>query len=829
MVGILIIRKKREKGVGDLETKRCYGCMEQTDREVCPRCGWSAGWNNASHQLPVGTLLKEQYLVGRVLGQGGFGITYLGWDTVLDTPVAIKEFYPRELVTRDHTMSTSVMVYTNEMGPAFTAGRDRILREAKALAMLRGIPQIVGVQNCFNANGTAYIIMEYVRGMDLVRYVQQRGGRLTMAQTLQFLVPVMDALEKVHKQGLIHRDISPDNIMLDMEGNAKLLDFGAVRSVEAPDLDAELSHSTEAIVKHGFAPTEQYRSRGSLGPWTDEYALCATIWFCLTGSPPPDALSLSMEDEVLERSAVPGLTDAQWEALRKGMSPRARDRFGDLALLRQALLGQTSPTSAKPEKEKKKKKGGLVAGIIAAVLTLALLGGGVALWYLNGQQLPAFLGGTTAPETTAATTEATEKPTTQATTEAPEPSTEATTEATQPATEAATEAITEPTTEATEAPTEAPEPWEANLLAKDPFTIMGLSREGITSVEFRSRTSGAPKKTYDISKNGDGSVLGWIENGAVVIAGNGGVNGEGACSGLFSDCVRLKKVTFGGNFHTEKVTDMSFMFCRCPVLETVDTENLDTSSVITMESMFDMHNMKGSTVVYTPDGNHVLRALDTSTWDVSKVENMSNMFYYCNLLVTVGCWDWDTSSVTDMSGMFSCCTEMTQVDVADWDTGNVKNMSNMFFACGSMTRLDIADWDVGNVKEMSHMFDGCSALRILAVENWNTGNVQDMSYMFTGCSTLESPQINNWDVSSLQNAACMFQKALWTGDFDLSSWNTSKLKNVSYMFDTFYRGITIKGVSQWDRRNLTGYASRYESFAPWALVIDGKDWIEWFK
>ena len=123
--------------------------MEQITEEVCPRCGWTKDTNNAPHHLQVGTVLKGQYVVGRVLGQGGFGITYLGWDTVLDTPVAIKEFYHLELVTRDHSQSMTVTVYSGELSPAFTAGRDRILREAKALAMLRGIPQIVGVQNCF--------------------------------------------------------------------------------------------------------------------------------------------------------------------------------------------------------------------------------------------------------------------------------------------------------------------------------------------------------------------------------------------------------------------------------------------------------------------------------------------------------------------------------------------------------------------------------------------------------------------------------------------------------------------------------------------------------
>ena len=822
---LVYTEEKLRRGAVNLELHRCYGCMELTDQAVCPRCGWSAGHNNALHQLRVGTLLKGQYLVGRVLGQGGFGITYLGWDTVLDAPVAIKEFYPRELVTRDHHQSDSVMVYTNQMGPAFVSGRERILREAKALAKLRDIPQIVGVQNCFNANGTAYIVMEYVRGMDLVHYVQSKGGRLTMKETFAILEPVMIALEKVHRQGLVHRDISPDNIMLDMEGNTRVLDFGAVRSVEAPDEEKDLTQSTEAIVKHGFTPMEQYRSRGSLGPWTDEYALCATIWYCLTGNPPPDALSLSMEDEALSRANVPGLTEDQWAALKRGMSPKAKDRFGDLSLLRQALQPTGRGSSGGNGKKKK------AWPIVAALLAVVLLGAGAFGYFYMNDRLPAqlggFIGGTTPVSDTLPTTEATE-PSTEAT---EPPTTEApATEATEPpTTEAPATEATEPPTEESQAPTRAPEAWEANVLAEDPFAIMGLSREGITGVEFRSKTTGAPKKTYDISRDSDGSVLGWVENGSVIIAGKGGVNGVDACSYLFSDCVRLKKVSFGGNFHTEQVTDMSYMFCRCPVLESVDTENLDTSCVVTMEGMFNMHNMDGNTTVYTPDGNHVLRALDTSTWDVSKVENMSYMFYYCNLLGTLGCADWDTSSVTDMSWMFACCTEMLQVDVDLWQTGSVEDFSYMFFSCGSMNRLDIADWDVSQAKDMQHMFDGCSGVRTLDVENWNTGKVENMSYLFGGCKTLEGAAIGGWDVSSLKDASYMFSGALRSGDFDLSGWNTANLRNVAHMFDTYYRGITLKGISSWNRKNLIGYETRYESFAPWGIIVDGEDWQVWFK
>jgi len=811
---------------------RCYGCMELTDQPVCPRCGWSEGFNNAPHQLSVGTLLQEQYLVGRVLGQGGFGITYLGWDTVLDTPVAIKEFYPRDLVNREHSESTFVSVYSQELEPAFTTGRERILREAQALAKLRDVPQIVGVQNCFNANGTAYIIMEYVRGMDLVHYVRHRGGKLSMQDTLAILDPVMTALEKVHRQGLVHRDISPDNIMLDMEGKVRILDFGAVRTVEAPDKSRELSHSTEAIVKHGFAPMEQYRSRGSLGPWTDEYALCATIWYCVTGSPPPDALSLSMEEETLERENIPGLTDVQWAALKKGLSPRARDRFQDLGHLRLALQGKPIPTT--PEKKNKpKKKKKKAWPIVAALLAVVLLAAGVfGYLYMNRQlppQLSGFLDNLLPVSETVPTTQATQ-PTTEAT--AP-PTTEApTTEATLPTTEATeppTEPSQPPTMEATAPPTEAPEPWEANVMAADPFAIMGLSREGITGVEFRSDTTTKVKRTYDVSLEGDGSVIGWVENGSVILAAEGGINGRESCAGLFADCIRLKTVKFGRNFHTEQTTDMSYMFRHCLWLESVDTRNLDTSSVTTMKGMFDMLHKADGSEIHTFEGNRYLLALDMSTWDVRNVKDMSYMFYHCDLLQVVNCYDWDTSSVTDMSYMFYWCTDLYSVDVSNWDMGNVKDTSWMFYQCYSLWNLNVGRWNVGKVRDMSHMFDGCSSLRSVNVTNWDTGSVKSMTYMFFQCSNLDGPNISGWDVSSLQDASYMFHQALRSGSFDLSRWDTSNLVDVRYMFDTYFQGLKISGISNWDRRGIAGDQAAYAQFTLWNVKIDGKDWVIWFQ
>ena len=333
-----------------MEKHRCMGCMAMTENEICEKCGWSDGRTNEPHQLPVGYVLHGQYRIGRVLGQGGFGITYLGWDDFLEIPVAIKEFFPNSMVNRECSMTTKVHCYTEQVTPQYVMSKERFLREAKALARFEDEPAIVRIRNFFQENETAYIVMEYVRGTNLAAYVNIRGGKLSPEETFRILRPIMEALDTVHKADLVHRDISPDNIMLHPRGGAKLLDFGAVRAVESAEAGKDMQRSTEAILKHGFAPMEQYQSRGGLGPWTDEYALCATIYYCLTGRIPEEAPRRMLEEIEIDWD-IPGLTERQKAALAKGMSLRSKDRHGSVGELIRDLFGSgeenTEPVSVK--------------------------------------------------------------------------------------------------------------------------------------------------------------------------------------------------------------------------------------------------------------------------------------------------------------------------------------------------------------------------------------------------------------------------------------------------------------------------------------------------
>ena len=163
-----------------MEQNRCPGCMEiKSGGAVCEHCGYDERNRNETHQLPEGTtLLLGKYLVGRALGQGGFGITYLGWNRYLDTKVAIKEYYPSVFVERDTTCDTTVFCKSRHTEELFAENRMRFLREAKVLAKLKEVPQIVSILDFFEENNTAYIVMEYLQGYDLKNYVRKKGWKL---------------------------------------------------------------------------------------------------------------------------------------------------------------------------------------------------------------------------------------------------------------------------------------------------------------------------------------------------------------------------------------------------------------------------------------------------------------------------------------------------------------------------------------------------------------------------------------------------------------------------------------------------------------------------
>jgi len=318
--------------------------------ERCAFCNEEMNLQNRVHQLPVMTILNGRYLTGKVLGEGGFGITYIGYDFVMREKVAIKEYYPSGISTRYATYSLTVEATSKSSDVILAEGRKKFLEEAQAMRRFQKIPSIVDVNDFFYANGTAYIIMEYLDGQSMQAWMKENGPEKDFDKLFAMLRPVMEGLAEVHKTGLIHRDISPSNMMLLQDGTVKLLDFGTARQVNE---DGEKSLSV--VLKPGFAPEEQYRRHGKQGPWTDIYALCATMYKLLTGVTPEISMDRLAEDNLARPSEL-GVKIKPWQeaALIQGMAVRQEDRIQSVDELIEML---SVPHKGKIQKTNSTKEG----------------------------------------------------------------------------------------------------------------------------------------------------------------------------------------------------------------------------------------------------------------------------------------------------------------------------------------------------------------------------------------------------------------------------------------------------------------------------------------
>ena len=297
------------------------------------------------HCLRKGTRLIGRYTIEGVLGQGGFGITYLGIDELHEKKVAIKEFFPQGIVTRNIEYQDTVTVTFVGEKDNYEKGKERFLKEARTMAKFSKDEGIVKALDFFEINNTAYIVMEYLEGITLKQYLRE-NKRIDAEDLVELLVPLIEALDEIHSQGLIHRDISPDNIMVLPDGRIKLMDFGAAR-----DYTEFGEKSLSIVLKPGYAPPEQYQTHGVQGPWTDIYALCATMYKCITGENPPDAIERVMDDHLKKISAfgIPVLPQIE-EAIIKGMSVAANDRYQNVGDFCEDLYGGYEENSV-PEAE----------------------------------------------------------------------------------------------------------------------------------------------------------------------------------------------------------------------------------------------------------------------------------------------------------------------------------------------------------------------------------------------------------------------------------------------------------------------------------------------
>jgi len=290
--------------------------------------------------LQEGTMVGNRYCLESVLGKGGYGITYRGTDTRLNQSVAIKEYYPVFWSSRYIEKGNKVVVHQGMEGQ-YCKGMERFLEEARLLAQLSNVTGVVRVTDYFEENGTAYLVMEFLDGKNLKEMTEQFGGRIPAEVLMPVLSPAMFALKKIHEKGLIHRDLSPDNIMMLSDGTVRLIDFGNAR-------DTTDNKSMTMAMKEGFAAPEQYRSKGQ-GPYTDVYGICATIYYCLTGKLPPQAMERLMGEELIPPSRL-GVEIPAWqeEVILQGLDLYIQNRIPTMEELWQRLYDPAEVSEPEP-------------------------------------------------------------------------------------------------------------------------------------------------------------------------------------------------------------------------------------------------------------------------------------------------------------------------------------------------------------------------------------------------------------------------------------------------------------------------------------------------
>ena len=353
----------------------CMGCMQEYDAryEVCPFCGYVYGTPpKEAYHLTPGTILNNKYIIGKVLGFGGFGITYIAYDKVLEQRVAIKEYMPGEFSTRMPEQKT-VTVFSGDREEQFKEGLIKIEEEAKRLSKFSSVPNIVHIFDCFQANNTVYIVMEYLDGESLKDKLN-REGKMPVQDAYGIVIKVISAMKIVHREGIIHRDIAPDNIFILKNGDIKVIDFGAARYATTKH-----SKSLSVIIKPGYAPEEQYRSRGDQGPHTDVYALAATFYKMITGITPEDAMERSVKDMLKHPSQLLGvnISKSMDTAIMNALMVNIEDRTPTMdefeEELNDAEVKERKKTAAKDTSGSMPMPLKVCIGVGAGVISLALL------------------------------------------------------------------------------------------------------------------------------------------------------------------------------------------------------------------------------------------------------------------------------------------------------------------------------------------------------------------------------------------------------------------------------------------------------------------------
>ncbi|MDO5540437.1 MAG: BspA family leucine-rich repeat surface protein [Eubacteriales bacterium] len=723
----------------------CSKCMMEIEDEIiCPYCGHDPETSTGRIALEEGTLLcNRRYQIGSILGTGGFGITYAAWDYTLSQAVAIKEYFPFDYASRDVWESNTVLVDENDEN-IFQIGLQRFSREARILATLQNIKSVVTVFDWFEANGTAYIVMEFVRGKTIDQYVTENN--VSPQRLIEMLRDLVDSLVSIHAQGVLHRDISPSNIMVQGDGIIKLIDFGAavVEERRAQGKDRTV------VFNRKFAPVEQYDEEGLQGPWTDVYALSATIYYLITGKYPQEAMARRGNDTLRSlRSQKIHLKKWQEKAIQEGMILDPEKRIQSMNIFRSYLYHLPVP------EEIRMKRRLICQYAVGNIAALAIAGLAAFCLFRNpGLESSHILMDVEREDFKG-------------------------------------ESL----------------PYDVSGLDIHVFGNSSYNRNEIKSITFLDSMENTGEDTWDVSEDGSGGVVAWVkENGDLYdlyIAADGEVLSGENCKDLFACFENIEYVNFNDCFNTSDAVSMENMFYRCRQIRDLDLSGIDTSSVTSMNEMFyycqsieklDVSDLDTSSVTDMYGMFYhceKLITLDISGFNTEKVEDFRCMFSGCENIVDLNLENISTVKADKMDAMFKSCRKLIQADISGFDITGVTSMVGMFSECSSLEKLNLGNFYAPKLENMASMFKECSSLTELNFNGILMGRLKDMDNLFMGCEKLISLDLGEFDTSSVKNMRSVFRDCKSLQEVNLSGWDTS---NVESMFDMFMGCEKLTGI-----------------------------------
>ncbi len=668
--------------------------------------------------LRQNSILNGRYIIQKVLGQDAFGITYLARDYQTGSFVVIKEYCPEGIV---HRTAAFVLLPVSSLAEStFMKGKRSFLREGKKLSELNRNPNIVSILETFEEHNTAYLTMEYVEGKTLSEYVRERGGRLHWGEALTLLLPVMEALTSFHAMGILHRNISPENIMVTPGREAMLLDFGAARYNTGAR-----SQSLDLILNHGFAPCEQYMIYGEQGPWTDVYSMAATLYKVITGITPPDAPDRLAGPDPLKRPSQAGadIPDEYEEILLKALSGDSADRFQNMEDFIRSLQSGRIDVSQNEEdviiinfEDDEEDDGGGGSTIIRGQGGTGGSGqsdnggsgktGGFGekhenklFKWIKKKKTLLFIAGAAIIGVCAAVIW-------------PSPGVDYGGQLKEDVFDKVID-----------------KNYDLEAAKEHSVFGSGYKRSEIIAVSFLTSTKDDPGNSWDVSANHDKSVRAWTEDEGgfyhLYIASKGGMTAPENLQGMFEGYVNMQAIEWNDAVSMKNVRNMKTLFFGCEKLEKLDLTPFQTAEPETLRYMLDSCKS--------------LDSIDVTALNTSAVKDMAGLFYGCSSLRELDLSGFDTSGLEDIKSMFSGCSSLEKIEFGSgFKTGKVRDFSFMFADCVNLAFLDTKGLDLSQAEKTSSMFKGCEALKDLDTSHFDFSNIENAKSMFRGCSGLET-------------------------------------------------------------------------------------------